>query len=100
MSARTQQRRIQSRYSRMALSNTPPMDNGAAGNSYDMVFLHGRPLCVEISECIHCGPARVRVRSKSQLATKDLTLPIAGPGTRAYAFVIDWHIRLLIALAW
>ena len=24
----------------------------------------------------------------------DLTLTIAGPGTRSYAFVIDWHIRL------
>jgi uncharacterized RDD family membrane protein YckC len=30
----------------------------------------------------------------------DLTLAIAGPGTRSYAFVIDWHIRLLLAGAW
>jgi uncharacterized RDD family membrane protein YckC len=30
----------------------------------------------------------------------DLDLPIAGPGGRSYAFVIDWHIRLLVALAW
>jgi uncharacterized RDD family membrane protein YckC len=30
----------------------------------------------------------------------DLTLTIAGPGTRSYAFVIDWHIRLLLAGAW
>jgi uncharacterized RDD family membrane protein YckC len=30
----------------------------------------------------------------------DLTLSIAGPGTRSYAFVIDWHIRLLLASAW
>ena len=30
----------------------------------------------------------------------DLTLSIAGPGTRSYAFVIDWHIRFLIAAAW
>lgn len=30
----------------------------------------------------------------------DITLRIAGPGTRAYAFIIDWHIRLLVALAW
>src|ERR1700748_3947116 len=30
----------------------------------------------------------------------ELTLAIAGPGTRSYAFVIDWHIRLLIAGAW
>ncbi len=29
-----------------------------------------------------------------------MTLPIAGPGTRAYAFIIDWHIRLLVALVW
>lgn len=30
----------------------------------------------------------------------DLTLRIAGPGTRAYAFIIDWHIRVLVALSW
>ncbi len=27
-------------------------------------------------------------------------LEIAGPGSRSYAFLIDWHIRLLLALAW
>jgi uncharacterized RDD family membrane protein YckC len=30
----------------------------------------------------------------------DVALPIAGPGSRAYAFVIDWHFRVLIAAAW
>jgi uncharacterized RDD family membrane protein YckC len=30
----------------------------------------------------------------------ELNLPIAGPGSRSYAFVIDWHIRLLLSLAW
>jgi uncharacterized RDD family membrane protein YckC len=30
----------------------------------------------------------------------DVELRIAGPGSRSYAFVIDWHIRLLLALAW
>ena len=30
----------------------------------------------------------------------DLTLNIAGPGNRSYAFVIDWHIRLLLSGAW
>lgn len=30
----------------------------------------------------------------------DLTLTIAGPGSRSYAFIIDWHIRLLLAIAW
>jgi uncharacterized RDD family membrane protein YckC len=29
-----------------------------------------------------------------------LTLRVAGPGTRAYAFLIDWHIRVLVMLAW
>ena len=30
----------------------------------------------------------------------DIELRIAGPGSRSYAFVIDWHIRLVLALAW
>lgn len=30
----------------------------------------------------------------------DVELQIAGPGSRSYAFVIDWHIRLILALAW
>ena len=30
----------------------------------------------------------------------DLHLHIAGPGARSFAFVIDWHIRLLLTLAW
>ena len=30
----------------------------------------------------------------------DLSLHIAGPGSRSYAFIIDWHIRVLAALAW
>jgi uncharacterized RDD family membrane protein YckC len=30
----------------------------------------------------------------------EINLDIAGPGSRSYAFIIDWHIRLLLALAW
>lgn len=30
----------------------------------------------------------------------DIELEIAGPGGRSYAFVIDWHIRVVLALAW
>jgi uncharacterized RDD family membrane protein YckC len=30
----------------------------------------------------------------------DVELIIAGPGSRAYAFLIDWQIRLLLALTW
>jgi uncharacterized RDD family membrane protein YckC len=30
----------------------------------------------------------------------DITLDIAGPGSRSFAFIIDWHIRVLAALAW
>ena len=27
-------------------------------------------------------------------------MTVAGPGSRSYAFVIDWHIRILLSLAW
>ena len=30
----------------------------------------------------------------------DLKLEIAGTGARSHAFVIDWHIRLIIAVVW
>jgi len=30
----------------------------------------------------------------------DVSLPVAGPGARSFAFLIDWHIRLILALAW
>jgi uncharacterized RDD family membrane protein YckC len=30
----------------------------------------------------------------------DVSLPIAGPGARSFAFIIDWHIRVIVALAW
>jgi uncharacterized RDD family membrane protein YckC len=30
----------------------------------------------------------------------DVNLPLAGPGSRSYAFIIDWHIRVLLVLAW
>ncbi len=29
-----------------------------------------------------------------------IQLPIAGPGGRSYAFIIDWHIRVLFVLCW
>jgi uncharacterized RDD family membrane protein YckC len=30
----------------------------------------------------------------------DLELEIAGVGSRSYAFIIDWHVRVLLVLAW
>ena len=30
----------------------------------------------------------------------EVSLPIAGAGGRGFAFLIDWHIRVLIAIAW
>lgn len=30
----------------------------------------------------------------------DVSLPIAGPGVRSFAFIIDWHIRTVLALGW
>jgi uncharacterized RDD family membrane protein YckC len=40
-----------------------------------------------------------RVTVHSADAT-ELSLHIAGIGSRSYAFIIDWHIRVLLALAW
>ena len=30
----------------------------------------------------------------------DVSLAVAGPGARSYAFIVDWHIRLILAFAW
>jgi len=30
----------------------------------------------------------------------DVALPIAGPGARSFAFIIDWHIRTIVSVAW
>jgi uncharacterized RDD family membrane protein YckC len=30
----------------------------------------------------------------------DVALPVAGTGSRSYAFLVDWHIRVILALAW
>ncbi|HVW70097.1 MAG TPA: RDD family protein [Steroidobacteraceae bacterium] len=30
----------------------------------------------------------------------ELALPIAGPGARCYAFLIDWHVRAILFAAW
>ena len=30
----------------------------------------------------------------------DVSLPVAGPGARSYAFLVDWHIRVILGLAW
>lgn len=30
----------------------------------------------------------------------EVELPLAGPGVRAFAFVIDWHIRTILAITW
>ena len=43
------------------------------------------------------------IQDELQLTSTDATevnLPIAGTGGRSYAFLIDWHIRIILALAW
>jgi len=30
----------------------------------------------------------------------DVELPVAGPGARSFAFLIDWHIRAILGIAW
>ncbi len=34
------------------------------------------------------------------LDSVELRLPLAGVGARSYAFIIDWHIRLIAAVLW
>jgi uncharacterized RDD family membrane protein YckC len=44
-----------------------------------------------------------RIQDELQLTSTDATevnLAIAGTGSRSYAFLIDWHIRIILALAW
>jgi uncharacterized RDD family membrane protein YckC len=43
------------------------------------------------------SPNDLRIESATGV---DVVLRIAGPGGRAYAFIIDWHIRLVLAFAW
>ena len=45
----------------------------------------------------HAHPEEFTVQGMTGV---DLSLHIAGPGSRSYAFIIDWHIRVLAALAW
>lgn len=43
------------------------------------------------------------IQDELRLTSTDATavnLPIAGMGSRSFAFLIDWHIRFLLALAW
>lgn len=43
------------------------------------------------------------IQDELRLTSTDATavsLPIAGIGSRSYAFLIDWHIRVILALAW
>jgi uncharacterized RDD family membrane protein YckC len=54
---------------------------------------------------IPAAPARQSSVDRDQLRILESNgvesrLEIAGAGSRSYAFVIDWHIRLLLALAW
>ena len=49
--------------------------------------------------------SRERQVTAEELNIRGLTgvavaLRIAGPGTRAYAYIIDWHIRALLAASW
>jgi len=30
----------------------------------------------------------------------DVALPVAGPGARSFAFLIDWHVRTILSVAW
>lgn len=46
------------------------------------------------------GDASTTVLQIRSITGVDVELPVAGPGGRSFAFIIDWHIRTLLALAW
>jgi len=50
-----------------------------------------------LAETTAPGAPRLQVES---ITGVPIDLPIAGPGGRSYAFIIDWHIRVLAASAW
>jgi uncharacterized RDD family membrane protein YckC len=43
------------------------------------------------------APVELRIDSATGV---DVSHAIVGPGGRAYAFMIDWHIRVVLAIAW
>jgi uncharacterized RDD family membrane protein YckC len=60
-------------------------------------------MAIEIPSTSYESPAaavsdeRLRIAG---LTGVQIELDLAGPGSRSYAFLIDWHIRVLLALAW
>ncbi len=46
---------------------------------------------------MNAGGTRLAVDSATGL---QIELAVAGPGARSFAFILDWHIRLLLAIAW
>ena len=52
-----------------------------------------------------CSPPRNDVSATPDLVVDsvtgvDVVLPIAGPGARSFAFLIDWFIRAILSVAW
>ena len=53
----------------------------------------------------NCSPRKSKVQNARDLVVDsvtgvDLALPVAGPGARSYAFLIDWLIRVILFTAW
>ena len=52
-----------------------------------------------------CSPRKIDVDPARNLVVDsvtgvELTLPVAGPGARSYAFIVDWLIRAILFIAW
>jgi uncharacterized RDD family membrane protein YckC len=52
-----------------------------------------------------CWPRKIDVDPARNLVVDsvtgvELTLPVAGPGARSYAFIVDWLIRAILFIAW
>jgi len=45
-------------------------------------------------------PENAEMLTLTTVDAVNVELPVAGIGSRAYAFVVDWHVRLVAALVW
>jgi uncharacterized RDD family membrane protein YckC len=66
---------------------------------YDCITATAGPTAM-VTSTVSSGAADREEFAVQGMTGVDLSLLIAGPGSRAYAFIIDWHIRLVVAIAW
>jgi uncharacterized RDD family membrane protein YckC len=84
----------QLRNSDSARSSTPRRDRAPAR----FAPLHGRGS--GFGEPRRTCAQRMKSLVVDSVTGVDVALPIAGPGARSFAFIIDWHLRTILSVAW